>query len=74
MALIRDSNKLGRPLVGGIYGAAVVALTHCPITQQGAVVSEPGRRQTRRAHILQTGLPLAIAQADAGPVTPLSLR
>ena len=34
----------------------------------------PGRRQARHACILQIGLRLAIAQADARPVMPISFR
>ena len=34
----------------------------------------PGRHQTRHAHILQIGLRLAIAQADARPAMPISFR
>ena len=34
----------------------------------------PGRRQARHANILQIGLRLAIAQADARPVMPKSFR
>ena len=34
----------------------------------------PGRHQARHAHILQIGLRLAIAQADARPVMPISFR
>ena len=33
-----------------------------------------GRRQARHVHILQTGLRLAIAQADARPAMPISFR
>ena len=34
----------------------------------------PGRRQARDARILQIGLRLAITQADARPVVPISFR
>ena len=34
----------------------------------------PGRRQARHARILQIGLRLAIVQAEARPVMPISLR
>ena len=34
----------------------------------------PGRHQARHAHILQIGLRLAIAQADARPAMPISFR
>ena len=34
----------------------------------------PGRRQARHAHIPQIGLRLTIAQADARPAMPVSLR
>ena len=34
----------------------------------------PGRRQTHHTHILQIGLRLAIAQADARPVMPIFIR
>ena len=34
----------------------------------------PGKRQASHAHILQTGLRLAVAQADARPVMPISFR
>ena len=34
----------------------------------------PGRRQARHVYILQTGLRLAIAQADARPVMPIPFR
>ena len=51
-----------------------VAASICNGILQPPSGHRPGRRQARHAHILQIGLRLAIAQADARPVMSISFR
>ena len=62
-------NKLtqGRSGIGAYAGAARRRVHLAPVLLRPPFGHRPGRRQVRHAHILQTGLRLAIAQSDARP-------
>ena len=67
----------GRQVRSGMaaYGGAARRRVHlATVLLRPPSGQRPGRRQARHTHILQIGLRLAIAQADARPAMPVSFR
>ena len=60
--------------LGAYAGAARRCVHIATILLRPPSSHRPGRRQARHTHILQIGLRLAIAQADARPVMSVSFR
>ena len=58
----------------GAYAGAARRRIHLVTVLRPPSGHRPGRRQACHAHILQIGLRLAIAQADARPVMAVSFR
>ena len=59
----------------GAYGGAAHRRVHlATVLLRPPSGHRSDRRQARHVHMLQIGLRLAIAQADARPVMPKSLR
>ena len=66
---------IGQVRYGGIYAGAARRRVHlATVLLRPPSGHRPGRRQARHTPILQIGLRLAIAQADARPAMPASFR